>query len=67
MTVTKLARLGGVSSARVRLLCKQGRFPGAVLVDSPIGEYWLIPEAAAEAWLKDEKRRRFRAKEDLEQ
>jgi hypothetical protein len=36
----------GAAPVSVRLWARQGKFPGAKLEETPVGSYWLIPEAA---------------------
>jgi hypothetical protein len=43
LTTSEAAARLGESDRLVRLWCKQGRFPGAKLVDHPRGDYWTIP------------------------
>lgn len=40
MTATDAAKLLGISLRRVQELCKQGRIPGARLVE---GRVWILP------------------------
>ncbi|HEX8503704.1 MAG TPA: helix-turn-helix domain-containing protein [Pyrinomonadaceae bacterium] len=43
LTTGEAAARLGESDRLVRLWCKQGRFPGAKLVEHPRGDYWTIP------------------------
>ena len=43
------ARLGAAESS-VRLWARTGRFQGASRVETPVGSYWMIPEAALAAF-----------------
>lgn len=55
------ARLGAGFSS-VRRWAIEGRFPGAELVESPAGSYWLIPESALVGFEKLERGRPPKAK-----
>ena len=57
LTVKQVAGLEGVSTARIRLLAGQGRFPGAVQIGR--GD-WLLPVASVERWRKHDRDRRFK-------
>lgn len=46
LTVKEVAELVNASARAVRLWAKEGRLPGAQLVESPFGEYWMIPDTA---------------------
>jgi excisionase family DNA binding protein len=46
LTVKQAAARLGASEGAVRAWCIAGRLPGAKKEESPIGEYWLIPESA---------------------
>lgn len=41
----------------VRLWCKQGRFEGARSVNTPRGDYWVIPAAALKTFQEPERGR----------
>ena len=45
LTTSKVAERLGVGQSTVNLWCRQGRFPKAVLVETPQGGYWQIPES----------------------
>lgn len=45
LTVAQVAERLDVGRSTVNLWCRQGRFPGARVEDSPVGTYWLIPES----------------------
>lgn len=55
---TKMLTIRDVSSrldtpiSTVRLWANQGRFPGAELMESPAGPYWVIPETALHGFVK---------------
>lgn len=42
LTTTEMAKVWGISSRRIALLCSQGRVNGATMK----GKTWLIPENA---------------------
>ena len=42
LTTTEMAKVWGISSRRIALLCSQGRVDGATMK----GKTWLIPESA---------------------
>lgn len=42
LTTTEMAKVWGISSRRIALLCSQGRVEGATMK----GKTWLIPENA---------------------
>lgn len=42
LSITQTAEKWGVSSRRIRILCAEGRIPGAF----KMGAYWSIPEEA---------------------
>ncbi|MFN3961351.1 MAG: helix-turn-helix domain-containing protein [Fimbriimonadaceae bacterium] len=44
MTAREAAARWGVSPQRVRVWLAAGRIPGAKLIQSPAGPYWVIPE-----------------------
>jgi len=54
LTTTEMAKVWGISSRRIALLCSQGRVDGATMK----GKTWLIPERAK----KPEDPRRVRKK-----
>ena len=45
LTAAQVAERMHVGRSTVNLWCRQGRFPGAHVEDSPVGPYWLIPES----------------------
>lgn len=45
LTAAQVAERLQVGRSTVNLWCRQGRFPGARVEDSPVGPYWLIPES----------------------
>ena len=42
MTTSEIAKVWGITSRRVQILCKENRIPGA----SKLGYMWLIPKDA---------------------
>jgi excisionase family DNA binding protein len=58
VTVEDAALRAGVSRQRVRLLCKQGRLPGA----RRFGRDWLVPVQGLAYWLDRDRDRRRKAK-----
>jgi excisionase family DNA binding protein len=46
LTVKEVANHLGVTDQTIRTWLKRGRFPGARLEETPLGSYWLIPQAA---------------------
>jgi excisionase family DNA binding protein len=63
LTVAEAAARAGVTAQRVRLLCKQGRIPGA----RRFGRDWLIPVQGVDHWLTlDRDRRRKEARDKTE-
>lgn len=50
VTIREAAALCGCSRQRIAKLVKAGRFAGAVLTSTPVGSYWLVPEAEAAAF-----------------
>jgi len=55
LTVKDVSELAGVSAARIRQLCAEGRFSGA----QKLGRDWIIPRADVDRWLKTDRDRRF--------
>ena len=49
LSITKISEKWGIKQRRIRVLCSEGRIPGAYKV----GAYWLIPEDAEKP--KDER------------
>ncbi|MGH9900694.1 MAG: helix-turn-helix domain-containing protein [Pyrinomonadaceae bacterium] len=45
LTTAQAAERLNVSQPTVKLWCRQGRFPGAVLVQTKRGPVWMIPES----------------------
>jgi excisionase family DNA binding protein len=45
LTAAQVAERLDVGRSTVNLWCRQGRFPGARVENSPVGQYWLIPES----------------------
>jgi hypothetical protein len=52
LTAAVVAERLNVGRSTVNLWCRQGRFAGARREDSPVGPYWLIPEAALNTFVK---------------
>jgi excisionase family DNA binding protein len=50
LTVKEAAARLGAAEISIRVWAKDGRFPGARKESTPMGEYWLIPEAALEGF-----------------
>lgn len=48
LTVHEVAEKLGAGVGSVRVWAWKGRFPGARKETTPLGDYWLIPEAALE-------------------
>ncbi|HKV40081.1 MAG TPA: helix-turn-helix domain-containing protein [Blastocatellia bacterium] len=46
LTTGEVAKRLGAGISSVKLWANQGRFPGAVREQTPVGSYWMIPEAA---------------------
>jgi excisionase family DNA binding protein len=44
LTAAQVAERLNVGRSTVNLWCRQGRFPGAHMENSPVGSYWIIPE-----------------------
>lgn len=42
LSITQTAEKWGIKQRRIRVLCAEGRIPGA----QKVGAYWLIPEDA---------------------
>lgn len=66
LSVRDVASRTGAGESSVRIWAKEGRFPGAVLVEPPVGvSYWLIPETALEGFTKQERGRPFKPDSEL--
>jgi len=50
LTVREAAAKIGAAEISVRIWAKAGRFSGARKEETPMGEYWLIPESALEGF-----------------
>jgi len=59
-STTQLAREGNVTRARVRQLCLEGKLPGS----RKWGRDWMIPDGAAQVWLKTGRRWKRKKKPD---
>ena len=46
LTAKEVAKRLGKPEISVRFWAKTGRFPGAELVTTPMGQYWQIPETS---------------------
>ena len=44
LTAAQVAEHLDVGRSTVNLWCRQGKFPGARVEASPVGDYWMIPE-----------------------
>ena len=44
LTAAQVAERLDVGRSTVNLWCRQGKFPGARVEASPVGDYWMIPE-----------------------
>jgi hypothetical protein len=52
LTTAQVAERLDAPERTIRLWCKQGLFTGARSVDTPRGNYWLIPETALKSFVK---------------
>jgi len=43
LTAAQVAERLEVGRSTVNLWCRQGKFPGARIEASPVGDYWMIP------------------------
>jgi hypothetical protein len=57
LTTADVAAKLNTPERTVRLWCKQGRFTGARSVNTPRGDYWIIPAAALKTFQKPERGR----------
>jgi excisionase family DNA binding protein len=64
LTAAQAAETLGVGRSTINLWCRQGRFPGARLEESPLGSYWLIPEKDLNGFEKPERGRPPKPKEE---
>lgn len=48
LTVIQVAEKLEASRATISRMCRQGKFPNAKKIESPIGDYWEIPESDLE-------------------
>lgn len=46
LTTGEVAKRLGAAISSVKLWANQGKFPGAIREQTPVGSYWMIPEAA---------------------
>lgn len=60
LTVTQVAEQLGAGTSSVRLWCTQGAFPNA----ERIGSFWLIPETDLDGFIKRERGRPLKKKDD---
>jgi hypothetical protein len=44
LTVIQVAERLEASRGTISRMCRQGKFPNAKKIESPIGDYWEIPE-----------------------
>ena len=49
LSVTKMSKIWGISTRRIRVLCSEGRIPGVQKKNT----YWILPEDAKKP--KDER------------
>jgi hypothetical protein len=55
LSVREVAERVGAGESSIRIWAKAGRFPGAHVVEPPVGvPYWQIPESALEGFKKRE-------------
>jgi excisionase family DNA binding protein len=52
LTVRQAAERLGVRESSIRIWAAQGRFEGAKHEETPMGSYWLIPEAQVDGFEK---------------
>jgi len=57
LTAREVAARLGAGESSIRVWAREGRFPGAALVKSPVGSYWLIPDTALAGFVKRERGR----------
>ena len=48
LTVKQASEKSGTPVSTINLYCRNGTLPNAVKYESPIGDYWLIPESDLE-------------------
>ena len=44
LTVKEVSEKTGIAVSTISLYCRNGKFPNAEKTESPIGDFWLIPE-----------------------
>lgn len=44
LTVKEVSEATGIGLSTINLYCRNGKYPNAKKTESPIGEFWLIPE-----------------------
>lgn len=44
LTVKEVSEKTGIAVSTISLYCRNGELPNAQKTESPIGEFWLIPE-----------------------
>lgn len=66
MTAAQVADRLNVGRSTVNLWCRQGRFPGARLEESPVGSYWLIPGSDLKGFKKPTPGRPPKPKDEAE-
>lgn len=64
LTTAQVAARLETPERTVRLWCKQGRFKGARSVDTPRGNYWLIPANALNGFEKPQQGRPPKPKDE---
>lgn len=48
LTVKQASEKSGTPISTINLYCRNGTLPNAIKCESPIGDYWLIPESDLE-------------------
>ncbi len=62
MTTAQVSERLDTPERTIRLWCKQGRFNGARVMETPRGSYWLIPESDLKNFQKPQPGRPPKAK-----
>jgi hypothetical protein len=63
MTTAQVSERLDTPERTIRLWCKQGRFNGARVMETPRGPYWLIPESDLKNFQKPQPGRPPKAQE----
>jgi helix-turn-helix protein len=50
LSLKEVSEITGAPGSSVRLWVRQGRFPGARLEKTQIGDFWLVPESDLEGF-----------------